>query len=144
MHEATIAESILNIVGKKLSVTPEVNAALSVEVVIGEFRNVDLESLQFAFQSLRQFFPGCEHCCLEAQLIQAVAKCQQGHVYRPDFERGFRCAACDGGIQQLQCGEELDVICIRLRSNDRDGAPESDAQTLLQPGSADAVCRSVS
>lgn len=117
MHEATIAQSILNIVSTKLKQTSNAAQALNVHVIIGEFRNVDPVSLQFAFDNLRSFYEGCAACTLQAEIIQAKALCRKElHLYHPQFEQGFCCTTCGAGIGELICGEELDVVAIKLEA----------------------------
>ena len=118
MHEASIAQSILQIVTEKFEATPHSSAALSVHIIVGQFRNVDIASLQFAFDSLRGLYRGCQNCQLEAELIEAKAIClEQKHRYAPDFNHGFACTICRGPIGKLVCGEELDVVNITLEAN---------------------------
>lgn len=117
MHEATIAHSILEIATDKYTATPHSRGVLKVDIIVGEFRNVDLESLQFAFDNLRSFYNGCTDCQLSADLIEAKALClTHRHRYSPQFKTGFRCPDCGGPIGKLLCGEELDVIGITLEA----------------------------
>lgn len=115
MHEATIANSILEIVANRLeSVGPQASA-LSVEILCGEFRNVDPESLLFAFDSMKELHRSLADCCLEINIIPASAKCKDNdHVYRPMYELAYRCPVCDSGIGKLVQGEELDVVNVTI------------------------------
>lgn len=111
MHEASIAQSILNILGVKFKQTPNISSALCVKVIIGEFRNVDSESLSFAFDNLKGLYDGCSGCILEVELIRARAYCSGiRHVYYPTFGNSFRCTECGAGIGQLLSGRELDIV----------------------------------
>lgn len=117
MHEATVAKSILDLVAVKLQNTPEASAAVGVQVAIGEFRNVDFDSLQFAFDNLKQDYRGCGECVLHPTLIQAVASCHVGrHNYHPEMASAFACNQCASGIGKLISGTELDVIGITLEA----------------------------
>ncbi|MBY0552500.1 MAG: hydrogenase maturation nickel metallochaperone HypA [Candidatus Obscuribacterales bacterium] len=117
MHEATIAHSILEIVTDKYKATPHSRGALKVNIIVGEFRNVDLESLQFAFDNLRPLYSGCAACQLKAELVEAKALClNHGHRFSPRYNTGFQCPDCGGPIGKLICGEELDVIGITLEA----------------------------
>lgn len=117
MHEATIAQSILSIACEKLEQTPKADAVLNIHVIIGEFRNVDIDSLQFVFDNLKDLYKGCGACKLEAELISAKALCQvNSHRYKPDFKNQFCCTECGAGIGNLTCGEELDVVNITLQA----------------------------
>ena len=118
MHEATIAHSILNIVKQRLDQTPHAESAVCVSILVGSFRNVDIESLEFAFDCLKRDIEGCSRCFLKAELVLARAFCQsERHRYSPDLDHQFRCPQCGSGIGELICGEELDVIGITLAAN---------------------------
>lgn len=117
MHEATIAQSILEIVTDKCQTTPHSRSVLNVHIIVGQFRNVDIESLQFAFDNLRTQYSGCSSCQLNAELVEAKALClNYGHRFSPQFNQGFKCPDCNGPIGKLLCGEELDVIGITLEA----------------------------
>lgn len=115
MHEATMAQSILKIVSEKLGRTRNVASATRVQVKAGEFRNVDEESLQFAFDNLKGEYAGAENCALEMEIVSARALCNDGqHEYHPEYDHAYRCKICGSGIGKLLCGEELDVVSISL------------------------------
>ena len=115
MHEATIAVSILDHVMSRVNRSPEPVVAEVVSVRIGEFRNVDPESLTFAFNSLKIDFPNCESCLLELQTIEATATCRVNkHRYHASPANAYRCSQCDSGIGKLLTGEELDITAITL------------------------------
>ncbi len=121
MHEATIAQSILSIASSKLKKTPNADTVMKIQIIVGEFRNVDIESLEFAFDHLKDFHDGCSGCKLEAETIQAKAVCRSGtHTYRPSADNTFKCEICDAGIGKLLSGEELDVIGITLLSRQKE------------------------
>ena len=119
MHEATIAQSILDIAVNRFNQMPEAIAVQSIKVQLGEFRNVDLDSLQFAFNSLKTSFKGCSASELKAEIGVAVAICQNCHQqYHPGIDLAFRCDKCGGGIDKLVSGEELNIIGITLELAD--------------------------
>ncbi len=113
MHESAIAKSILEIVVQRLqSLDAEANAH-SVSVIFGEFRNVEPESVSFAFDNMKQFYQGTLNCQLSISTIAAVAKCQDhGHKYHPRAVDAYRCPDCGSGIKDLLQGEELDVVNV--------------------------------
>lgn len=111
MHELTVAGSILELIRKRQASLPPNHEVLQVEVRVGEFRNVDPESLDFAFNNLRLLYDDCHRCRLALEVAPALARCVPGnHAYRPLFEQGFRCTECGGGIASLETGEELDIV----------------------------------
>jgi len=117
MHEATIAQSILDIAATKLEQTPEARCILAVRIKVGEFRNVDGDSLAFAFDGLKHLYRGLATCKLELEPIKALAWCNKGkHQYNPSFDLGFCCDRCGSGIGQLICGEELEVVKITMKA----------------------------
>ena len=113
MHEAAIAKSILEIVGQRLRSIGAAATAQSVEVLFGEFRNVDPESVSFAFDNMKALFPGCLNCQLSIKTITAAAHCKDNdHQYRPLAKNAYRCPTCGSGIGKLLQGEELDVVNV--------------------------------
>ncbi len=113
MHEATIAKSILEIVGQRLQSVGAAAHAQSVEVLFGEFRNVDPESVSFAFDNMKAMFTGCANCQLSINTIFAAAHCKDNdHQYRPQAQNAYRCPTCGSGIGKLLQGEELDVVNV--------------------------------
>jgi hydrogenase nickel incorporation protein HypA/HybF len=117
MHEATIAQSILNIAVDKLNQLPEAVSVSSIKVQLGEFRNVEMDSLQFAFDNLKSSFKGCRDSQLEAEIILALAQCRDcADTYHPDFDQAFRCSKCNGGMGKLMKGEELDIVSITIET----------------------------
>lgn len=114
MHEATIANSILDIVSRRCNELGG-REVISLNVRIGAFRNVDLESLEFAFDAMKLHYPGFESCALLVEQIEVQALCSlNGHRYSPTFAQSFRCSLCEAGIGVLVAGEELDVTGFRL------------------------------
>ncbi len=121
MHEATIAQSILDIATKRFSETPEAESVSTIKIMLGEFRNIDWQSLQFAFDNLKSNYNCCKDSELQAQFIMTSAECCQcGDVYHPDIAEAFRCTKCGGGIGKLISGEELDIVSIILEANTKD------------------------
>lgn len=115
MHEATIAVSILDHLVSRIDRSIQPVVAEAVYVSLGEFRNVDPESLKFAFDSLKREFPSCESCYLELKTIKATAVCRVNeHTYHASPMNAFRCEQCGSGIGRLVSGEELDITAITL------------------------------
>ena len=115
VHEATIATNILESISRRMASFDQPVFARSVHVRIGEFRNVDFESLRFAFDSLKDLNPACAGCVFVPELVAAIALCRkQQHKYHPDPASAYRCSECDGGIGILLAGEELAITDIEL------------------------------
>jgi len=118
MHEAAIAQSILNIAGARLKATAGADAVLAIHIAVGEFRNVDPDSLQFAFDSLKVTSDATKYCLLRIEVLPAEAICrgEEAHLYHPDVDTSFRCPNCGNGISKIVRGEELDITKITLQS----------------------------
>jgi hydrogenase nickel insertion protein HypA len=115
MHEATIASNILNVVEARLQRHPSTRA-LSVTVLVGEFRNVDEDALRFAFDSLKQSIPDCSGCELIVVESRLVARCaEHNHLYGPSADHYYRCD-CGSGMGTIQKGQELEVIGCTLEA----------------------------
>jgi hydrogenase nickel insertion protein HypA len=114
MHEATVASNVLNILQQRLESNPG-TIAISVAVRIGEFRNVDTQSVAFAFDALKLSKPGCEDCRLIVEPIPVSAQCTNGHNYNPTLDNSYQCS-CGAGIGKIESGEELDVTRVTLRA----------------------------
>lgn len=114
MHEAAIAQSIIDIVLRRLASIRSDNAkAQRVSVILGEFRNVEPESLAFAFENMREFYPELTECRLDMETISAQAKCQKAqHLYHPEPGSFYLCPICESGIGCLIRGEEMDVVNV--------------------------------
>lgn len=126
MHEATIAESILKYISTKFKETPNATRVTKVHVIAGEFRNVDKESLAFAFDNLKEQYEGTAQCQLELEMTTAKALCKGlKHIYHPQAERAYRCNVCGNGIGRLVSGEELDIVNINLEALKSDGVSKN-------------------
>ncbi|HEY9715693.1 MAG TPA: hydrogenase maturation nickel metallochaperone HypA [Chroococcales cyanobacterium] len=122
MHEAVIASSILNIAVANLKqIAPENGRVTAIDLSVGEFRNVEIESLRFAFDNLKLDHPGCESAVLVVNPVTAIGKCSgAGHVYVPRFDSAFRCPECGSGVGTLLAGEELDITNMELQATNRE------------------------
>lgn len=113
MHEATIAQAILERISNQLTCLQQASNACSVNVRVGEFRNVDPDSLSFAFNSLKHNYQACQTCALHLELIEARALCKDArHEYRASADNAYRCPECNSAIGAMVSGEELDITKI--------------------------------
>jgi hydrogenase nickel insertion protein HypA len=115
VHETAIADSILNKVNKRIADVDSLDAVRQIDIAVGDFRNVDAESLHFAFDALKKDFVYFENCQLVIHPIKAKAICHKlQHEYEPTLQGSFRCPQCEGGIDKIIQGQELDIIDISL------------------------------
>lgn len=115
MHEAAIAKAILDRISEHLTGLQQASNASSVSVRVGEFRNVDPDSLSFAFDSLKQNYQACKTCALNLELVEARALCKDArHEYRASADNAYRCPDCSSAIGAMVSGEELDITKIMV------------------------------
>lgn len=128
MHEATIAQFILE---KSKQISAGETAKLleaggfviaSVSIRVGEFRNVDLDSLTFAFDALKKDDPLTQNTSLEIEFIAVAALCKNSHRYSPCAELFFACPECSQGMETLIQGKELEITCVKIEELDINGA----------------------
>ncbi|MBX9878810.1 MAG: hydrogenase maturation nickel metallochaperone HypA [Candidatus Obscuribacterales bacterium] len=118
MHETAIAKAILDRITDRLGNLRSTSNATSVQVRVGEFRNVDPESLSFAFDSLKKEYPTCIACTLNLELIETRALCKDGrHEYKASADNAYRCPNCGSAIGTLVSGEELHITKIVVSQN---------------------------
>ncbi len=141
MHEATVAIAILTKASEALSNRFAAELAsmgnsnlkaeglghphtsgkprvVSIKVEIGEFRNIDPESLTFAFESLRKDSQELKDASLKINLVEARAVCAQKHEYHPLPDSYFACTICGGSLETMLRGEELNITGIELQDAD--------------------------
>lgn len=128
MHEATIASLILENAKNLLeSSSSEENrrqdrAITKVVVEIGQFRNVEPESLLFAFDAMKKESSLTSQARLQIKLITPVAICSSGgHQYKPEQINHFGCNLCKGGIKEFIKGKELDIVSIESTEIEQQG-----------------------
>jgi Zn finger protein HypA/HybF involved in hydrogenase expression len=87
------------------------------KIQIGEFRNVDPDSLAFAFDALKSNDPQTQNCQLEIKMISAEAICQSNHhSYHPAEANFYACTICGDGIGKLISGQELEIASIIMET----------------------------
>ena len=120
MHEAKIASLILEKADKRLCQFSNIEEVRCIELVVGKFRNIDSESLSFAFDALKGEKKFFEKTILKIEEIDAIALCENnGHAYAIEFRSGFACPICGSGIGSLKSGQELEIRKIQLLSEGR-------------------------
>ena len=117
MHETTIAQSILESVLSKLNYSNQKIEADRVDLLVGEFRNVDPDSLTFAYNALKVDYPSLQHSQLNITIVPLTAVCNlYSHTYSPRAVDAFCCPQCKGGIDHIVSGKELDIVGIAART----------------------------
>jgi hydrogenase nickel incorporation protein HypA/HybF len=111
MHEAALAKEIIE---RAIELNGSVVPVRSISIRVGEFRNVDRESLTFAFNAMRAFYAGIADTELLIEIIPLEAFCKNnGHRYRPDAKLYFACPECSGPIGEIISGQELDIVELK-------------------------------
>lgn len=120
MHELSIAQNILSIVNSRVEKEGIQLEATAVTVMIGEFRNVDPESLEFAFDAMKPSFEFCRNCLLKIISVKAEGICTKSmHSFHPEKQNGFSCPICNSAIKEFKSGEELDIVRIIISTIDQ-------------------------
>jgi len=119
MHEAKIASLILNKTNERLSGYEDCKRVELIKIAVGKFRNVDNESLQFAFESLKSDFFYLKEAKLEIEEIEIAVLCEKNeHRYIVDFAHEVRCPECGSGVGKFETGQELEIRKIQIVSSD--------------------------
>jgi hydrogenase nickel incorporation protein HypA/HybF len=119
MHEAKIASLILQKAAVQAASYEKILKVQKIELAVGKFRNVDVESLQFAFNALKEEFPLLIDAVLDVHEIEAQALCKEnGHNYVVDLQKNFACPICGSGVGSLQSGKELEIRKILLETQE--------------------------
>ena len=125
MHETVVAWHILDKVRERVSLLENAGSVLKVSIRVGEFTNVDPESLAFAFDSLKMAYADCKDSALNIQVIQTVAICrEEEHFFHAQAANSFRCPECGAGIKSIVSGEELEIFDVELTVNEEGGEPQ--------------------
>lgn len=115
MHEATIAKYVIDILSSRARSHSDTAKVIEAELRIGSFRNVDGESLQFAFDALKQSCVRCKNCSLRYYYVPVKATCASNqHEYCPSADHHYRCHSCDAGIGSILSGNELEIVSVKL------------------------------
>jgi hydrogenase nickel insertion protein HypA len=118
MHEAGIANSVLEIAsGLAVERGPGATVAV-VRLRIGEFTGVACEAFQFAFEALRDDATRCATARLEIQRIPLRGECPAGcWSGAPEEPFDLRCPQCGSALSVLS-GRELDVASVDILENE--------------------------
>ena len=115
MHEFSIAESILDAVGKELARNPGARP-VRVGLRIGELSAVDVDSLNFCFEALLKGTEW-ESLQLDAQVCPQRRRCDAcGHEFMV-VDYNASCPACAGTNSTLISGDELDFDYLEVEAD---------------------------
>lgn len=117
MHELGIVSGVLDVVRSTVRHEGAVRA-LTVRLRIGDMAQVVPESLDFAWDVLRDEDPTTATCALEVEEVHPRSRCLAcGAVFDHDCHH-FRCPACGSGDTTLLAGRELDIVSIDIEDDD--------------------------
>jgi hydrogenase nickel incorporation protein HypA/HybF len=112
MHELSIAENILQIVGDSLSASGG-GRLKSVKLRIGELVGVIPDSLEFCFTAITRGTP-MEDAKLEIERTRIVAHCADCGADSAVEGLMFSCPACGSVDMNVISGNELQVVEIEV------------------------------
>lgn len=123
MHEAKIASLIIDKAAARVANYAANGKVKNIQLALGKFRNVDVESLQFAFNSLKGEIKSLSEAILDIEEIEARVFCQeQKHSYVLDFQKGICCPECGSGVGKFESGQELEIRKIQLTKMEHEDA----------------------
>jgi hydrogenase nickel incorporation protein HypA/HybF len=112
MHELSIANSILDIVGEYVPVDRRA-AVKAVHVRVGALSGVVAESLEFSFAAITAGTP-LQNAALVIDRVPVRIRCTScNHEFETDSPF-FLCPKCDGSETIMLTGNELHVVEIEL------------------------------
>jgi hydrogenase nickel incorporation protein HypA/HybF len=112
MHELSIVEALLDAVRQEVGET-ELDRVTTVNVRLGQLRQVVPETLLFCFQAATQDTP-LAGATLKVEQVPARARCQSCRQEFAVDERWFECPGCGQLDAQLLAGNELELVGIEL------------------------------
>lgn len=113
MHEASIAASLIEIITE----TAEKNGAKSVTKVfvkIGRLAAVEIGSLTFAYDALKEEYETIKDSELLVEDVPITGKCRKCGAEDTYDEMFFACSGCGSFEVELLTGEELSITEIEV------------------------------
>lgn len=124
MHEASIVESLLELVGQS---TPGESRVRRVAVRVGVLTGVSPDSMQLYFEFLRE-----GTVCAEAELAISLeplqAHCESCGANHSFGEPAWICPACGAGSLSFRNGDELHLSSIEVEHGEGIHAGAADTQ----------------
>lgn len=123
MHEAKIASLILQKAAAKVADYGDNGKVICIQLALGKFRNVDTESLLFAFDSIKGEIKSLSEAVLDIEEIEAKVFCEAaGHGYVLDLQKGVCCPLCGSGVGKFESGQELEIRKVQLTKMEHEDA----------------------
>jgi len=112
MHEAGIAQNLIDAVTARLAATPGARVA-AIHVRVGELSGVSSDALDFAFQCLSAATP-LNGAKLVFDTVPLVVACDACGRTSPVEDLVFRCGVCGSERTRIVSGRELEVRTLEL------------------------------
>ena len=88
---------------------------VSLKVRVGKLSGVVVESFVFAFDMIKESFPGLEEAQLNIEEVPITYRCSScGLVFEKDEPFFVECPSCKGIDVKLLSGEEFDLCDVEL------------------------------
>jgi hydrogenase nickel incorporation protein HypA/HybF len=110
MHEAGIAQYLLEVAGEHLQRVPH-GAVRTLHVRIGEMAGVNPDSLTFAFECMVKGTE-LEGAQLAVERVPLAVDCDACGTRTPVADYVFRCAACGAETVRIASGREMQFVSI--------------------------------
>lgn len=138
MHELGLVSGILD-VAIKTAREAGASRVVSVSLRIGDMAEVNEESMDFAWDILREDDPLTAEATMEVEYVHPQSVCVQcGNEFSHDRFH-LRCPACGSGQTMLVAGREMDIVSLEIETSDEDdgdgGASAGDDSPAAAPQS---------
>ena len=114
MHELSIAQNIIEIVKQNVP-TEELQSVTSINLKIGEFSGVDIDSLEFGFEAITSGTE-LENSKLTIEKIPFVFKCHNCGINTTNEFGISICPKCNGTNTKIISGLEIEIIEVILKN----------------------------
>lgn len=113
MHEMSITQSLLEIVGEQMA-KHGMERLESIHIQVGELTAVEPDSLRFCFEVCTQG-TSLEGAVLEVEEIPLTGRCRDcGREFAMQSPLAL-CSSCEGVAVEIIAGRELDIISINAK-----------------------------
>lgn len=120
MHELGLVSGILD-VAIKTAREAGASRVVSVSLRIGDMAEVNEESMDFAWDILREDDPLTAEAEMQIEYVQPRSVCVScGHEFTHDRFH-LRCPECGSGQTMLLAGREMDIVSMEIETPDDDG-----------------------